>query len=218
MAKRKNTVDYKNISIKDLINNPTLAKKAIAAANARITRLNKSEFADVSREMERFNKLVFDTRNKIYPTKYNVKMFTKSDRFSYSNKGYSQHQTEMKYSQVLQVLRNDYFTVPALKNLYKQQAVKLGTTLDKYMKDKHFWKSFRELHESTKYGSDEIFNVVRSLESKSVDYDEIVSIGKQLLEKAYSPVNTDVKAGWVSFTQQEFKDMLNKTPDYTRGR
>lgn len=221
MAKRKNTVNYNNIKITDLINNPSLAKKAIAAANARINRMNKSEFADISKEMEHYNKLVFDVKHKIYPTKYSVNMFTKSERFSLSNKGYSQHQLEMKYSEVLKILRNDLYTVPGIKNVISKAAKSFGVSVTQYLSDRLFWKSFRELYESSKYGSDQIYNVVRTLESKQMSYDDIVAAGKQLLEQAQAPIiPAEVKAKGVKFTASEFKNMLNRNvtdQDYMRG-
>lgn len=221
MARTKSSTDYTKIKS---FKNEADFKKAVAAANARIKRIQAAgDYTKLSKTFESFEKFKFDVTRNHYKNKYSSSMFTKSGKLSSSTKGMTKRQIKEYHKYVLSLLTAKDFTVPDVKTIAKNKAKELGTSLSEYMKRVDFWKIFRETKEATQYGSDEVFNAVEiSANDHSLTYEEKLNVAKALLDALdvnYSDEQADVPVitkGSNTFTYEELNSLLSE--DVTDNR
>lgn len=221
MARTKSSTDYTKIKS---FKNEADFKKAVAAANARIKRIQAAgDYTKLSKTFESFEKFKFDVTRNHYKNKYSSSMFTKSGKLSTSTKGMTTRQIKEYHKYVLSLLTATDFTVPEVKAIAKKKAKELGTTISEYMKRVDFWKIYRETQEATQYGSDEVFNAVEiAANDHSLTYEEKLDAAKSFLDALdvnYTDEQADVPAvvkGSNSFTYEEINELLSR--DVTDNR
>lgn len=179
MARNKGTMSY--------LNKKTMTdsdyKKAIAALNMRLRRVGSSEFADFSASLSEINKFKSVLTAKNYKGQFNSAMITKSGHLSSSLKNFSAKEKKAAKEWVKSLLSREDLTVPFVKKKVETRAHELNTSVEKYLKDKEFWKMFREIKEETEYGSSETFNAIDIADGNSGTYEERKAIAQRALDE-----------------------------------
>ena len=142
MARVKNTMGYMT---KSVVMTDAEYKKAVSTLNMRIRRVGNSEYADFSRALTESDKFKTVLSAKSYKGKFNKKMVTKSGNFSTSLKGFSKEEKIAAKEFIKNMVEKQDLTIPEVKSKVEKRAKELGTTVSKYLKDKEFWKAFREI-------------------------------------------------------------------------
>jgi len=158
-------------------------KKAVAALNMRLRRVSSSKFSDFSKTLSEVDKFKTILTAKGYKGKFNTNMVTKSGNISSSLKGFSEKEKRFAKTWLKNMLEREDLVVPTIRKKVTKRADELGTTVDNYLKDKEFWKMFREIKEETEYGSGETFNAVEIAESQANTYEERKRIAQRALDE-----------------------------------
>ena len=175
----KNSMSYMN---KKLMTDDEY-KKAVAALNMRLRRVSSSKFSDFSKTLSEVDKFKTILTAKGYKGKFNTNMVTKSGNISSSLKGFSEKEKRFAKTWLKNMLEREDLVVPTIRKKVTKRADELGTTVDNYLKDKEFWKMFREIKEETEYGSGETFNAVEIAESQANTYEERKRIAQRALDE-----------------------------------
>lgn len=193
--------------------------KAVRMLNARIERMKGSEYEPLTNLIEMSDLYKAKLRKNFSPLNTasmvnGSKMLTKSGKFSTSLKGMTEREQNIAKQSILNLIKNPKnATKPQALKFAKQRAAKLGTSVDQYMKDKDFWKTFRDVMKETEYGSDEVFNAVELAEQ--LDYEHKKSKAKEILDEydkfRQSGIDYDDESQVEHMSYNELYDIISGT-------